>query len=163
STYDIQKLVVAGDLFERGFDALIYEQFRKVLDNLRIGFLGLVPGNHDRGIEKAVHHLPLLVDGYDLAGWQICHGDQPLTNAPTVMGHWHPAIHLKRRKVPCFMSSGNRLLLPAFSLDAAGVDVRLDPRWRDWDCYVIDGNEVVQRNVNQSTRKQKTHGNRRGS
>src|SRR5438105_15682784 len=37
-THDIQHLVVAGDLFERGFDAAILQQFLDVLDGLRIHF-----------------------------------------------------------------------------------------------------------------------------
>ena len=58
------------------------------------------------------------------------------------MGHWHPAVRWKRRKIPCFMANGSHLVLPAFSLDAAGVDVRTDARWSDWTCYAIDGGKV---------------------
>jgi metallophosphoesterase superfamily enzyme len=139
---DIRALIVAGDLFERGFDASLCQQFLDVLARLDIALLGLIPGNHDRGLDQATY-MPLFPDGYDLAGWRIVHGDQPRANTPTVMGHWHPAIRLKRRKVPCFLANCHQLILPAFSLDAAGVDVRADPRWRDWDCYAVDGNDVM--------------------
>jgi metallophosphoesterase superfamily enzyme len=142
-TNDIRNLIVAGDLFENGFDADILAQVLQVLDQLHITFTGIVPGNHDRGIEKSAVPLPLFPDGYDLAGWRIVHGDQANANAQAIMGHWHPAIRHKRRKVPCFLVRGMQMVLPAFSLDAAGGNVRSDSRWRDWDCYAIDGNEAV--------------------
>ena len=145
AVHPIHALVVAGDLFERGFDAAIFQEWLDVLDRLKIRFLGLVPGNHDRIGPQTPHAaLPIFPDGYDLAGWQIRHGDEPSDDGRSVTGHWHPALRLKRRKRPCFLVHGQRLILPAFSLDAAGADVRSDPRWRGWDCYVIGGAEVVQ-------------------
>lgn len=143
SMHELRTLVVAGDLFERGYDAGLYQQFLEVLDRLHIDFLGLVPGNHDRGIDKASLNLPQFPEGYELAGWRVVHGDQPVESTRAVLGHWHPAIRSKGRKVPCFLTLGTQLILPAFSLDAAGVDVRADTRWRDWDCYAIDGNKVI--------------------
>ena len=65
-THDIRSLVVAGDLFERGYDAELLQQFLAVLDHLHIQFLGLVPGNHDRGIEKAAPVMPLFPEGYEI-------------------------------------------------------------------------------------------------
>ena len=143
---DVRAVIVAGDLFERGYDASLYQQFLEVLSRLGIALVGAVPGNHDRGIDKATN-LPLFPDGYDLAGWHIIHGDQLSGHPKAIMGHWHPAIRLKGRKAPCFLGSGDRLVLPAFSLDTAGADVRAEPRWRDWDCYAIDGGDVVKVNL----------------
>lgn len=140
--HDIRAVIVAGDLFERGYDADLHRQFLDVLDGLRIEFLGLVPGNHDRGVEKATLPLQQFAEGFDLAGWRIVHGDQPNALARVVMGHWHPAIRSRRRKLPCFLVRGTQIVVPAFSLDAAGVHVGGDARWRDWDCYAIDGEEV---------------------
>ena len=60
------------------------------------------------------------------------------------MGHWHPAIRWQRRKVPCFLAHGQQLILPAFSLDAAGMDVRERfAAGRAWDCYAVCGTNVV--------------------
>jgi uncharacterized protein len=146
---DVCALIIAGDLFERGYDASLYQHFLEVLTRVDIALLGVVPGNHDRGLDKATD-LPIFPDGYDLAGWQIVHGDQPIANTPVIMGHWHPAIRLGRRKVPCFLANHQQLILPAFSLDAAGVDVRADPAWRDWDCYAIDGKDVQKVNRHDS-------------
>jgi metallophosphoesterase superfamily enzyme len=148
STHDIRAVVVAGDLFERGFDAALCQQWLDVLHRLKIRFAGLVPGNHDRGIEKIAQPLPLFPDGYDLAGWRIRHGDEPSEDEKAVTGHWHPAIRWKRRKAPCFLARCQHLILPAFSLDAAGVDVRSDARWRDWDCYALCGRSIAALPVN---------------
>src|ERR1700692_2494309 len=60
---DIRALVVAGDLFERGIDAEILGQFLQVLDQLHIGFAGLVPGNHDRYAEMAAELMPIYSAG----------------------------------------------------------------------------------------------------
>ena len=108
---------------------------------MKIHFLGLVPGNHDRGLDTAA--MPLFPDGYCLEGaWHIVHGDQPIEHSHTVMGHWHPAIRQHRRKLPCFLARDHHLILPAFSLDAAGVDVGKESRWSDWDCYVVEEGKV---------------------
>jgi metallophosphoesterase superfamily enzyme len=138
---DIRALVVAGDLFERGFDAAIFAQWMDLLGRLKIRFVGLVPGNHDHGTSDNV--LPLLSDGYDLAGWRIRHGHEPSEGGKVVSGHWHPAFRCKGRKVPCFLACGRHMILPAFSLDAAGVDVRADARWHGWDCYAVFGNKIT--------------------
>jgi metallophosphoesterase superfamily enzyme len=87
--------------------------------------------------------LPQFADGFELAGWHIVHGDQPIADTHAVMGHWHPAVRRNGRKVPCFLARGGQIVLPAFSLDAAGVEVRDDPRWRGWNRYAIVGNDVI--------------------
>jgi metallophosphoesterase superfamily enzyme len=143
--HDIRQVVIAGDLFERGHDGYIERDFLDLLKQHKLGIIGLVPGNHDRGLQHAKTELPILVDGYDLVGWRIIHGDghQPGPAGNVVMGHWHPAIRWNRRKVPCFLMRGRQLILPAFSMDAAGVDVRADSRWLDWDCAAIVGDRVI--------------------
>jgi putative SbcD/Mre11-related phosphoesterase len=142
SLHSIRNVIVAGDLFERGYDRLLAEQLLEFLHAHNIAFQGLVPGNHDRGIEKASIALSIFPDGYQLAGWQIAHGDRPLEHAKTVSGHWHPSLRRGRVKTPCFLTNGSQLVLPAFSLDAAGVDIRRDKRWRGWSCYAVGMNEV---------------------
>lgn len=136
-SHDIHAVIIAGDLFERGYDADLHRQFLDVLHSLRLELRGLVPGNHDRGIEKASMPMPIFLDGYDLAGWRIVHGDQDVGGDQVVMGHWHPAVRHKGRKTPCFLTRGRQLILPAFSQDAAGVDVRNELRWCDWKCHPI--------------------------
>jgi metallophosphoesterase superfamily enzyme len=145
ASHDIRAVVVAGDLFERGFDAAVFAQWMDVLDPLKIRFVGLVPGNHDCGVTE--NALPILPDGYDLAGWRIRHGHEPSEGGKVVSGHWHPALRWKGRKVPCFLARGRHLILPAFSLDAAGVDVHSDARWHGWDCYALCGNRIMAQNL----------------
>jgi metallophosphoesterase superfamily enzyme len=139
----VGKLIVAGDLFERRFDAEFYHQFLNVLDRLKIEFVGLVPGNHDRGVGRAERRLPLFPDGYDLNGWHIVHGDRPIEKPRAVFGHLHPAVRVNGSKQPCFLTRGTHLILPAFSLDAAGIDVSAHSRWSDWSCYSVNGMYVA--------------------
>jgi putative SbcD/Mre11-related phosphoesterase len=142
-TLQFQGLVVAGDLFERGFDAPLATQFLDVLADLQIRFLGLVPGNHDRGVDQTDGLLPIHANGFDLNDWRIVHGDQPTDGENVVMGHWHPALRRRGYKSPCFLVGKTQLILPAFSLDAAGVDVSKDPRWHTWRRFPILGGKVL--------------------
>jgi putative SbcD/Mre11-related phosphoesterase len=140
--HDVRSVIVAGDLFERGYDAKMADDFLEVLKTLRIDCAGIVPGNHDRGIEKATRTLPILKRDFELGGWRILHGDLPFEDARVVLGHWHPAVRWRGRKTPCFLMKGRRLVLPAFSLDAAGVDVRRESQWKSWARFPIWGGKV---------------------
>ncbi|HZZ77046.1 MAG TPA: metallophosphoesterase [Gemmataceae bacterium] len=135
--HDIRALVVAGDLFERRFEPDLWQRWLDLLARLEIWVAGVVPGNHDRGIEAIGSDL-LHPAGYALAGWQIVHGDTSTRQARTISGHWHPALRHPRRKVPCFLARGQHLVLPAFSLDAAGMDVDAEPRWRAWQRIAVE-------------------------
>jgi metallophosphoesterase superfamily enzyme len=163
TAHDIRQLIVAGDLFECGFDAAIAQQFHDLLNRLGIHLSGVVPGNHDRGIETAAHELPWFPAGFDLHGWRIGHGDQVVDSPRTITGHWHPALRCKGRKLPAFMVRGSHLVLPAFSRDAAGADVQADDRWHAWTGYAILNEAVVGFEELRPTRKQKTHDKNRGS
>jgi uncharacterized protein len=143
AAHDVRFLLVAGDLFEAGYDAGVAERFLAALHSARIQFLGLIPGNHDCGMERANSNLPIFVDGYQLAGWRVIHGDQPANADRLMMGHWHPALRWHGRKTPCFLTRGAQLVLPAFSRDAAGADVWNEVRWRDWDCHAIVEGVVI--------------------
>jgi hypothetical protein len=44
---------------------------------------------------------------------------------------------------PCFLLREDHLILPAFSADAAGVNVLRGSRWRGYRCCVIAGNKVL--------------------
>lgn len=138
----IHGVVVAGDLFEAGYDAAILDRFNACLAQLGVKVIAIVPGNHDRGIDQAVG-LPVFSLGYQLSRWRIVHGDEPTDAERVVMGHWHPAMRMKGRKRACFLAKASRLILPAFSLDAAGVDVAKDRRWNGWSRFVVDDRRVV--------------------
>jgi metallophosphoesterase superfamily enzyme len=136
-----RRLVVAGDLFEQGYRPELYADFTALLGRLRIDWLGLVPGNHDRGL-PADAALPVWRDGYPLGGWLVAH-DEALAGRQ-VLGHYHPAGRHNGRKQPCYVVGPDRLVLPAFSRDAAGVDWTREPRWRDCQAVVIAGAELAE-------------------
>ncbi len=50
-----------------------------------------------------------------------------------VSGHWHPAARVRLRaagvRAPCFVTDGNRLVLPAFGALTGGLDVTAPELW----------------------------------
>jgi uncharacterized protein len=139
---EVRRLVIAGDLFQDGRDSTQAGELLDWLEQHRIELVGVVPGNHDRGLAGAP--LPLSPGGVMLDGWRVIHGDGELPPGRLVLGHFHPCL---RRTgwpaVPCFLVSDERIILPAFSADAAGVNVTRGPRWRGYHCYAIAGSQVV--------------------
>src|SRR5262249_15168409 len=129
----VRRLVIAGDLFERGYDAMLANRFLQCLEECQVQFLGLVPGNHDRSLSES-NGFPLLREGMRLGDWLIVHGDSELPAAPIVYGHFHPCLRWRGIAAPCFLVASNRIVLPAFSRDAAGVNVVRDRRWRGFRC-----------------------------
>jgi putative SbcD/Mre11-related phosphoesterase len=142
--HGVRRLVIAGDLFEDGRQsgaaAVLLDRLREV----RLEFAGVIPGNHDRGLDPAAAPFPLCPGGVKLGRWRVVHGDGPLPRGRVVHGHVHPCLRWSgRRTAPCFLAGPQRLVLPAFSPDAAGVNVRGDPRWRSLRCYVPAGDQVL--------------------
>lgn len=140
----VRRLVIAGDLFE---DARSDSLMIALLDWLRplgVELAGVVPGNHDRGLERGTTHLPLFPEGIRLGRWRIVHGDGELPPGPLVLGHFHPCVRWNRRlTAPCYLVGPDRLVLPAFSLDAAGVNVLGQNRWQRHRAYAIAGDKVL--------------------
>jgi metallophosphoesterase superfamily enzyme len=142
---EIRDVIVAGDLCESRLDADIVGRFRGALDDCRLRLAGVVPGNHDRGWREFADELPLMPDGIELGGWRIVHGDGSLPPGRVVLGHHHPGWRTASRTLPCYVVGPNRLVLPAFSADAAGGDVR--SRWPGCRAIVVDGDRLVDRGV----------------
>jgi metallophosphoesterase superfamily enzyme len=68
---------------------------------------------------------------------------------------------MNRLTAPCFLIAEDRIVLPAFSRDAAGVNVLGDRRWCDYHCLVPVGDELLDfGTVNDLTRSRS--GPRRG-
>ena len=146
-----RRLVIAGDLFEAGRCRETEERLLAWLREVGIELVGVVLGNHDRGLSSGKSLLPLCESPPVLGRWRVVHGDGPLPDGPLVYGHEHPWVRWRdRRRVglpplsaPCYLVGRRRLVLPAFSPDAAGVNVLGVRRWRPYRCCVIAGDRVL--------------------
>jgi metallophosphoesterase superfamily enzyme len=136
------RLVIAGDLFEDAWCPELARELDGWLDGMGVKLAGVVPGNHDRGLTAVAGWL-LFPDGLDVGCWRIVHGDGSLPEGPVVCGHFHPWLRWGRVSAPCYLVDGDRLVLPAFSADARGVNVRGVERWRSYSCCAIAGDDVL--------------------
>jgi putative SbcD/Mre11-related phosphoesterase len=142
--HDVSRLVLAGDFLEDGRLAASVVELLHWLDQESIALVGVVPGNHDRMLHAADMRLPHFADGMELGGWRIIHGDRPRPPGRVVQGHIHPCLRWDQKLcVPCYLIGAQHLVLPAFSLDAAGVNVLRTREWDDYRCAAIAGNEVL--------------------
>jgi len=74
----------------------------------------------------------LLPECQTVADWTIGHGDRPLAGRRTISGHHHPALRIEGTTAPCFLVGPGRIILPAFSLNAAGCDLITAALPREW-------------------------------
>jgi putative SbcD/Mre11-related phosphoesterase len=140
----VERLVIAGDLLEDGRCGEALEQLTDWLAEVSMELAGVVPGNHDRGFASGRKHLPVFPDGMQLGDWHVVHGDGALPSGQVIQGHVHPCLRWEREIVaPCFLVDLCHVVLPAFSGDAAGVNVLNDPRWHRYRCHVIAGDQVL--------------------
>lgn len=139
----VRRLIVAGDLFEKKWCPDTVSQFRDFLAEARIRRLDIIPGNHDRAVPKKVDGVNIAPLGVDVGGWRVIHGHEDLQIPRTVLGHFHPRLGWSGASAPCFLVSGQSLVLPAFSDDAAGVNVLSGTRWHGCHCHAIVGDEVL--------------------
>lgn len=134
-------LLIAGDLVERHSAGLI-TAFAEWAKERHVHILGLVPGNHDSGINNAP--FPILDHGHRLGRWRIAHDDDSMPE-PLVHGHRHPAMPLAGHgMVPCFVGSPLRLMLPAYSAHAAGGSIlrRTVVPWSVGEVIAMAGDRV---------------------
>lgn len=138
--YAIKHVVVAGDLFEDGRTRPEDELLAWL--NQHSLAMTVVPGNHDRGLVGSRLHV---VDELMLGPWHVVHGDGPtMPEGCVVQGHEHPWLRWRVGvEGPCYLMTEYHLVLPAYSADAAGVNVRGRLRWSSHCAYVIAGNEVL--------------------
>jgi metallophosphoesterase superfamily enzyme len=140
--FRFDKLLVAGDLFERAVQSDLLDAFLAELAALEITFAGLVPGNHDRGWEAFQERIPIFPGGVEVGASRVIHGDSVADAEQLVLGHWHPVIIHQDRRRPCYLVGPRRLVLPAYSTDAAGVSVTRQPALRGLRRFAIMGNTV---------------------
>ncbi len=117
---EIRELVVAGDLVEsRGPCPRTDRDVASLRSWLMVRGVALVAvrGNHDPA------RLGALVS-YQVSGWTVEHGDRPgARSGKRLSGHLHPAIRFESHSFPCFLVGPDRIILPAFSMNAGGVEV----------------------------------------
>jgi hypothetical protein len=142
--YSISNLVIAGDWIEKTCPEKILTGFISLLRNAGVEKISLIRGNHDRQIPA---HLSGLedVEGIHLGTWQIHHGDKPCDLQRTVFGHYHPCTFFRGRKTPCYLVGPDYLMLPAYSPDAAGVNLDKEPCWSKCQRYVITNSQVLKK------------------
>ena len=141
----LARLVVAGDLTESaGPCPRTARDVHRLAEWLADRGVEIVPvmGNHDRP------RRPPLPATIEVAGWTIGHGHQPIAGPRVIFGHHHPALKADSYTFPCFLVGSNAIALPAFTPNAAGLDVRA------WDlpetfrgesprCIISSGGEVL--------------------
>ena len=135
--YRPERLVIAGDFVH---DRTAREAARDLLRRLRVRCeVVLVAGNHDR---RAFADDEMRAD-WTTDGFCFHHGDNappPVTNGQRlVIGHHHPAGMLRDGagvsiKLPAFVQTESRWVLPAFSPWAAGGSGRFERSARLWLC-----------------------------
>jgi metallophosphoesterase superfamily enzyme len=141
TAYRVRRLVIAGDLFEAGLLPPVMEPLCKWLLDAGVELVAVVPGNHDKRLGDN-DRLPVRLQGVELGGWRVVHGDEP-AKGRVVQGHEHPCLRKAGLQAPCFLIGRGRLILPAFSPDAAGVNVLADPRWRNFRMAAIAEDRVL--------------------
>lgn len=87
-------------------------------------------GNHDLvALEGALDALPgRVVTTMDLGALRLIHEPQPGEALGEIAGHLHPAARVaawgRSVRRPCFVTDGQRLIMPAFGAFTGGLDVR---------------------------------------
>jgi uncharacterized protein len=139
-------LILAGDLFEAGPDSLVLEQLLGWLESAKLKSVTVLAGNHDRGLRSVPPLLRPAAEPVRVGEWQVVHGDQQRPEGAVVQGHLHPALRPVPGLplVPCFLAREEHLVLPAFSVEAAGVDLGRQPAFVGHRCFAIVGEDVLE-------------------
>jgi putative SbcD/Mre11-related phosphoesterase len=151
----LSQLIVAGDLIETARPcpdtARDLDRLRNWLAERHVRLL-VLEGNHDvslslsaRSASSPPNRLP---ETCVVAGWTIGHGHRPIPGAQTISGHHHPIFRYGEIAAPCFLVGPARIILPAFSANAAGCNVVSSPRAKGWldgslRCLVSTGDDVL--------------------
>ena len=137
----VRRLVIAGDLIENRAGENDLKALWTWLRGTGVELAGVVPGNHDRGWDPS--GVPVYPRGFELGSWRVLHGDRKLPAGRLILGHFHPCLRWGGVAAPCFLVGERHIVLPAFSADAAGVNVLGVRRWRLYRCAVIAGTTVL--------------------
>lgn len=140
----VRRAVIAGDLFEAGPDPTLAAGLLSWFAAQGVALAGVAPGNHDRGFRGGDCGLPIQPDGCAVGRWRVVHGDGRLPEGPVIHGHEHPRVRWSDRlSGPCYLVGEGRIVLPAYSEDAAGVNVLPGRKWGSYRCAVVAGDRVL--------------------
>ncbi len=140
----IRNVVIAGDLFEAGFVTSLAADLGRWMSAAGVELAAGVPGNHDRGLAAGGPGLSIHPDGFLVGRWRVIHGDGRLPDGPVIHGHEHPCVRWSSRAGgPCYLVSDERIVLPAYSEDAAGTNVLNARKWWKFRCGVVAGDQVL--------------------
>lgn len=128
--YDINKLIVAGDLKHEFSKNLPYEweDVREFVESLDVE-LEVVRGNHDNFLASILAEYGIELKEYVKVGkYYVIHGHKDLGFERVIIGHEHPAIKVRVRgglySYPCYLVADNtKIVLPAFSPLMSGSDI----------------------------------------
>ena len=135
SFYKPRQLAILGDIVHQAVPvAEISDELAALFSALGATCgLKLILGNHDKNLRKIVRAPAELefLEQFETERFILAHGNDLTEASPgkcLIMGHEHPAISLgdgiASAKFPCFVVSERVLLVPAFSLWAAGSNIR---------------------------------------
>jgi putative SbcD/Mre11-related phosphoesterase len=128
--YDIEKLIIAGDLKHEFGENLPYEwdDVRSFLNSLDVE-ISVVRGNHDNFLPAILSEYSIELKEMEFVGdYTVVHGHLDCEGEKIILAHEHPAIKIRVRgasySFPCFLVlDGKKIVLPAFSKIVAGSDV----------------------------------------
>ena len=138
ATLNPARVVLLGDSFhDRAAVPRLSVDDRERLGRMAFGRDWIwLEGNHDKAaLEADALHLPgRVIGGMTVGALRLVHepepGDQPEKVFGEVAGHLHPAARVaaygRGVRRPCFVTDGNRIVLPAFGAFTGGLNVR-DP------------------------------------
>ncbi len=162
--FHLARLVIAGDFLEDSRCHEARREFRSWLLQRRMEWIAVVPGNHDAkgtDLHKTECGWQTHPEGVRLGEWHVVHGDGAVPAGATIHGHEHPCVRWspKSRAIrprgehdriassliegPCYLAGPQRLILPAYSAEAAGVNILSARRWRAYHCFVVAANRVL--------------------
>ena len=116
----VDRLIVAGDLTETARSCPKTSRDVALLRGWladRGVALVLLLGNHD------APRRPPLPATIEVNGWTVAHGHRPIVGDRRIFGHHHPVLRGAGLTAPCFLVDDRTIALPAFSANAAGLDV----------------------------------------
>jgi DNA ligase-associated metallophosphoesterase len=121
-------LVFLGDTFhDAGGEDRLEACHHTQLESLALGRTVLwLAGNHDRASPR---HLPgEIANVFSVAGLDLVHEPTETPSGLEIAGHLHPCAKVRGKAASvrrrCFVTDGERLILPAFGAYAGGLNIR---------------------------------------